>query len=65
MSLTLPDISGVLEMNCPLIRAFSLRGQGFAINQNSSKGPLLICMEHIRVSIGCRLRKERLCIGLA
>ena len=64
MSLTLPDISGVLEMNCPSIMAFS-RGLGFAFHLNSLKGPLLICMGHIKVLIGCRLRKERLCIGLA
>ena len=65
MSLALPDISGALEMNCPLTLAFSSRGQGFPFHLNSSKGPLLICMEHIRVLIGCRLRQEKLCIGLA
>ena len=33
--------------------------------QSSSTTPLLICMEHIRVLIGCRSRQERQCIGLA
>ena len=50
MSPALPDPSGVLGMICPLMLVFSPRGQGFAYHQNYSKGPLLICMEHIRVS---------------
>ena len=65
MSLMLPDTSGVLGMNCPLIMVYSSRGQGSAFHLNSSKGHLLTCMGPIKVLIGCKLRQERLCIGQA
>ena len=42
-----------------------LKGQGYVYCQNCLTGHLLICMELIRELIGCRLRLENLCIGLA
>ena len=45
--------------------AYSSRGQESVFPQISSTAPLLICMEHIKVSTGCRPRQERQCIGLA
>ena len=49
----------------PSIMVYFSKGQGFAFHLNSSNEHLLICMGHIKVSIGCRLRQERLCICLA
>ena len=63
MSLALPDTSGVLGMNCPMIKVYSSRGQGSAFHLNSLKGHLLTFMGPIKVSIGCKLRQERLCIA--
>ena len=61
----LPYISGVPGINCPPILAYSSRGQASAFPWNSSTTPLLICMEHIRESTGCRPRQERQCISPA
>ena len=53
---TLPDIFGVPGTNCPSIQPFSSGGQESAFPWSSSTTPLLICMEPIRVLIGCRPR---------
>ena len=42
-----------------------LKGTRVCIPPELLERTLLICMEHIRVLIGCKLRLENLCIGLA
>ena len=55
----------VWRTNCPSILVYSSSVQEYVFLQSSSIVPLLICMGPIRVSIGCRHRWGRQCIGLA
>ena len=52
-------------MNCPLIPAYSSRGQEYAFPETYLTAPMLTCMELIKEWIEYKLRLEMLCVGLA